>query len=131
VIDLSEASSTVAFTVLLPGSALPEGSRLVRCTIPGVDPPAGLHLVYVVDPGGVHSIEVSQGPLVAAEELTAWTDWRTVTRDGLELHVREDESESWHRAMTLIERHGTTAVVSSDLPLDTVIDIARSLGPIA
>lgn len=127
VIDLSEASSIVAFTILLPGSTLPEGSRLVRCTIPGENPPDGLHLVYVVDPGALHTIEVSQGPRVAAEEATAWPDWRTVTRDGVELQVREDESETWHRAMALIESRGTTAVVSSDLPLDTVMAIARSL----
>jgi hypothetical protein len=128
VIELSEASSIVAFTILVPGPELPEGWRLVRCTIPGEDPPDGIHLVYVVDPGGLHSIEVSQGPRVA-EELTAWTDWRTVTRDGVELHVREDESGTWHRAMALLEREGTAAVVSSDLPLDIVIAIARSLEP--
>jgi len=129
VIDLTEASSIVTFTILLPGSSLPEGSRLVRCSVPGEGPPDGLHLVYVVDPGALHTIEVSQGPRVATEELTAWTDWQTVSRDGVELQVREDKSETWYRAMALIERGGTTAVVSSDLPLENVIAIARSLEP--
>jgi hypothetical protein len=129
VVELSEASMLATFTILVPGSSLPEGSHLVRCTLPGEDPPDGLHLVYVVDPGAIHHIEISQGPRVAAEEPTAWTDWRTITRDGQELRVREDESESWYRAMVLLERAGTTAVVSSDLPLETVIAIARSLEP--
>ncbi len=128
VLDLADASSLMEFTVLVPG-ALPEGSRLVRCTVPGEGRPEGLHLVYVVDPGALHTIEVSQGPRVAAEERTAWTDWRTVARDGVELQVREDTSETWYRAMALLERHGTAAVVSSDLPLETVIAIARSLEP--
>lgn len=129
VIDLSAASSLVPFTVLFPGSSLPEGSRLVRCTIPGEDPPDGLHLLYVVDPGALHTIGISQGPRVAAEERTAWADWRTVTRDGAEIWVREDETDTWYRAMALLERGGTAVVASSDLPLETVIAIARSLEP--
>jgi hypothetical protein len=84
----------------------------------------------VVDPGALHSIEIFQGPRVAEEERRAWTDWRTLMRDGEELLVREDVGENWHRAMVLRERHGTTAVVSSDLPLETVIGLASSLEPI-
>jgi hypothetical protein len=129
VLDLDEASAAVSFRVLVP-RALPNGSRLVRCLVPGEGPPDGLHIVYVVDPGALHTIEISQGPRVAEEERTAWSDWRTVMRDGDELLVREDVGESWYRAMVLLERHETTTVVSSDLPLETVIDLARSLEPI-
>ncbi len=128
VLGLDEASTVVSFRVLVP-TALPDGARLVRCTVPSEGPPDGLHMVYVVDPGALHSIEVSQGPRVA-EERTAWTDWRSVPRDDDELRVREDVGESWYRAMVLLARHGTTAVVSSDLPLETVMGLARSLEPI-
>lgn len=126
VLDLDEAVAAVSFGILVP-SALPDGSRLVRCVAPGEGPPDGLHIAYVVDPGALHSIEISEGPRVAEEERRVWSDWRTVTRDGEELLVREDVGENWYRAMVLLERHGTTAVVSSDLPLETVIGLARSL----
>jgi outer membrane lipoprotein-sorting protein len=129
VLDLDEASAVVSFGVLVP-SALPDGCRLVRCVVPGEGPPDGVHFAYVVDPGALHNIEISEGPRVAEEERGAWSDWRTLTRDGDELLVREDVGESWYRAMVLLERHGTTAVVSSDLPLETVIGLARSLEPI-
>lgn len=127
-LELSEASSLVRFTILLP-RWLPTGARLVRCLVPGEEPPDGLHLGYVVDPGALHTIEISQGPRVTAEEPTAWPDWRTTTRDGVDLQVREDLSESWHRAMVVLERYGTGALVSSDLPLRSVIRIAFSLEP--
>lgn len=129
VLDLDEASAVVSFGVLVP-SALPDGCRLVRCVVPGEGPPDGLHMVYVVDPGALHSIEISEGPRVAEEERGAWSDWRTLTREGEELLVREDVGESWYRAMVLLDRHGTTAVVSSDLSLETVIGLAKSLEPI-
>jgi len=128
VLDLDEASAALSFTVLVPGE-LPEGSRLVRCVVPGECPP-GLHVVYVIGPGALHNIEISQGPRVAEEERMAWPDWRSLVCDGEELLVREDVGEAWYRAMALLERHGTTAVVSSDLPLETVIGLARSLEPI-
>jgi hypothetical protein len=130
VVELSEASTIVDFTILVPGAVMPKGSHLVRCTLPGEDPADGLHLLYVVDPGAVCHIEVSQGPRVAAEERSAWPDWQSVTRDGERLLTREDDGESWHRAMVLVERHGTVAVVTSDLPLETVIAIAGSLEPV-
>ena len=130
VVQLAEASSLVSFTILVPGDALPDGSHLVRCTMPGDDAADGVHLEYVVDPGAVHHFEVSQGPRVAAEEPTAWTDWRPLRRDGIDLMVREDQAASWHRAMALVERDGTAVVVSSDLPLETVIAIACSLEPV-
>ena len=130
VVELSEASTIVDFTILVPGPVMPEGSHLVRCTLPGEDPADGLHLLYIVDPGAVSHIEVSQGPRVAAEELSAWPDWQSVSRDGERLLTREDDGESWHRAMALVERHGTAAVVRSDLPLETVIAIAASLVPV-
>jgi len=127
-IELSEASSLLGFTILLP-AWLPEGTRLVRSLVPGGDPPDGLHLGYVVDPGALHTIEIAQGPRVIEEEPTAWSDWRTTTRNGVELRVREDRSESWHRAMVLVEREGTGAMVSSDLPLESVVRIGLSLEP--
>ena len=77
VLDLDEASAALSFTVLVPGE-LPEGSRLVRCVVPGEGPPDGLHIVYVIDPGALHNIEISQGPRVAEEERTAWPDWRSL-----------------------------------------------------
>jgi hypothetical protein len=129
VLDLDEASAALSFTVLVPGE-LPQGSRLVRCVVPDEGPPDGLHMVYLIDPGALHSIEISQGPRVREEERTAWPDWRSLVRDGEDLLVREDIGEAWYRAMALLERHGTTAVVSSDLPLETVIGLARSLEPI-
>jgi hypothetical protein len=129
VIDLDEASAAVRFTVLVPGE-LPVGSRLVRCVVPGDGPSDGLHMAYVIDPGALHSIEIWQGPSVAEEERTAWPDWRSLVRDGEELLVREHVGDAWYRAMVLLERNGTTAVVSSDLPLETVIGLARSLEPI-
>ena len=81
VVTLSEASSLVSFTILVPGDALPDGLHLVRCSLPGDDAAYGLHLAYVVDPGAVHHIEVSQGPEVAAEEPVAWSDWRALHRE--------------------------------------------------
>ena len=66
---------------------------------------------------------------MTAEEPIAWPDWRTTTQDGVDLQVREDLSESWHRAMVLLERHGTGALVSSNLPLESVVRIALSLEP--
>lgn len=127
-VELSEASSLMHFTILLP-RWLPDGARLVRSLVPGEEPTDGLHLGYVVDPGALHTIEISQGPRVTADEPTAWPDWRTTTRDGVDLQVREDLSESWHRAMVLLERRGTGALVSSDLPLESVVRIALSLEP--
>ena len=57
-IELTEAASLVRFTILLPGW-LPDGARLVRSLVPGEESADGLHLGYVVDPGALHTIEIS------------------------------------------------------------------------
>src|SRR5207253_3070053 len=83
-VSLEDVRSLLRFRLLLP-SALPEGARPARCTIPGKDPPDGLFLSYVIDPGARASVEIAQGPRVLEEEARAWPDWRPETADGVEL----------------------------------------------
>lgn len=125
-VSLEDVRPLLRFRVLLP-SALPEGARLARSAIPGEDPPDGLFLSYVIDPGARASVEIAQGPRVLEEEARAWPDWRPETVDEVELLVREDRSGAWHRAMALVRWDDTAGVVSSSLPLDDVMTIALSL----
>jgi len=128
-VSLEQAKDLVGFPILVP-SALPEGSRLVRCVLPAEDPADGVHLSYVVDPGARSFVEVSVGPRVLAEEPSAWPDWRVVREGGVDLRVREDRGESWYRATALVERDRIGMVVSSALSLDAVVAMALSLEPL-
>ena len=125
-VSLEDVRTLARFRILLPG-ALPEGARFVRCMIPGEDPPDGVFLSYVVDPGARASVEIAQGPRVLEEEPSAWPDWRPKPTDGVDMLVREDRGGAWHRAMALVRWDDTAAVVSSGLPLDDVMAIALSL----
>lgn len=122
--SLEEARGAVDFPVLLPAS-LPQGARLLRCLVDPTDPPRWVGLSWAIDPGHRFALHVRQGPALA-EEARQFRG-REIVRQETRILVEDlgDEHVRPHRA--LVARRGNWLEVDSDLPLDTVIEIAFSM----
>jgi hypothetical protein len=124
-LPLEEVRRAVGFPVLLP-RALPEGARLLRCLVDPEDPPEWVGLSWAIDPGFRFFLHLRQGPALA-REATRFRG-REVVRGGARLLVEPAGEESIRSHRVLVERRGTWVEVDADLPLDTVIQIALSVG---
>jgi hypothetical protein len=123
-LGLDEALASVGFPVRLP-SFIPEGARLIRCLVAPTDPPGWIGVSWTFDPGGRYRLWIRQGPDVA--EQTRHSGERIVMRDGLRFQVEEFRGPGHRTTNVTFERAGTSFEISSDLPLQMVLDVAISV----
>ncbi|CAN5246741.1 hypothetical protein BH20ACT24_BH20ACT24_04370 [soil metagenome] len=124
-VSLEEARATMPFPILLP-TVLPDGARLTRCLISPEIPPVWVGLSWVIDPGIRYFLHLRQGPDV--ESAPASPDWREVSQGEVTVRVREARGAGFRSVSAVIDRNGTLAQIDSDLPAETVIEVAVSLG---
>jgi len=119
------AVTLVGFPVRLPRS-LPDGARPTRCLVSPDDPPGWVGHSWTFDPGGRYRLSIRQGPDLA--ERAGLQNGRLVARDGVEFHVEEYRGEGFRTENVAFELEGTWFEISSDLPLETILDVALSIG---
>jgi hypothetical protein len=124
-VPCEEAPVIVGFPVRLP-RFLPDGARLTRCLVPPNDPPGWIGYTWTFDPGGRYRLSIRQGPDLA--ERAGQHSGRIITRDGVEFHVEEYQGSGFRTEDVAFELDGTWFEISSDLPLETILDIALSIG---
>lgn len=120
-----EALAVVGFPVRLPRS-LPKGARLTRCLVSPNDPPGWIGHSWTFDPGGRYRLSIRQGPDLA--ERAGQRGERIVTRAAVEFHVEEYRGSGFRTDNVAFELDGTWFEISSNLPLETILDIALSTG---
>jgi len=120
-----QAVALVGFPARLPRS-LPDGARPTRCLVSPDDPPGWIGHSWTFDPGGRYRLSIRQGPDHA--ERAGRLGGRLVSRGGIEFHVEEYRGEGFRSENVAFELHGTWFEISSDLPLETILDIALSIG---
>lgn len=121
--SLEEAREATPFRVVVP-EVLPEGARLLKCLVDPTEPPGWVGLSWAIDPGHRYTLRLRQGPAVArdAERFQG----QEVVEQGVRLLV--DEAATQRPLRTLFaETDAGWYEIDSDLPLDTVVAIARSL----
>ncbi len=124
-VSLEEARVSVPFPFLLP-AVLPEGARLTRCLIAPEVPPGWVGLSWVIDPGLRYFLHLRQGPDVASPAPSP--EWQEVSRSGVTVRVRETRKAGFRAVSAVVDRHGILAEIDSDLPVETVIEVAVSFG---
>jgi hypothetical protein len=123
-----EAFDLVGFAVRLPRS-LPDGARPTHCLVSANDPPGWIGHSWVIDPGGRYRLSIRQGPDLAEQ---AGRDDRTlITRDGVEFRVEEYRGEGFRTEIVACELDGAWFEISSNLPLQAILDVVLSIGPVA
>jgi hypothetical protein len=120
-----QAVALVGFPARLPRS-LPDGARPTRCLVSPDDPPGWIGHSWTFDPGGRYRLSIRQGPELA--ERAGGHGGRLVSRGGVEFHVEEYRGAGFRTENVAFELHGTWFEISSDLPLETILDIAVSIG---
>lgn len=124
-IPWEEAPAGVGFPVHLPRS-LPDGARPTRCFVSPNDSPGWIGHSWTFDPGGRYRLSIRQGPDLA--ERAERENGRMVARNGVEFHVEEYRGEGFRTEIVAFELDGTWFQISSDLPLETILDVALSIG---
>ena len=122
-VSLEEARRAVPFEVAMP-SMLPEGARLLKCFVDPADQPEWVGWSWAIDPGHRYTLHLRQGPAVTREVERFRGE--EISVQGLWLAVEEAESQRPVRRL-FTETHAGWCEIVSDLPLDTVVAIARSL----
>lgn len=124
-LSLEEAASRASFTVLVPARA-PARTQLHISYQAPQDLPRMVERVYLtyVFPSGAHSLVVVQASAAGAPR-EASADWASTSRAGQDLRHRDHGPQ---RDVEL-ERAGTRVRISSDLELETLIELALSLEP--
>lgn len=122
-VSLEEACRVAAFKVLLP-RLLPEGARLFKCLVDPSEAPQWVGLTWAIDPGCRYTLHLRQGPGLARE--AEHFRGKEVIEQGMRVLV--DAAES-HRALhrVLIEKDDCWIEIDSNLPVETLIEIANSL----
>lgn len=123
-LPIEKALAIVGFPVRVPRS-LPEGARLTRCLVAPNDPPGWIGLSWTFDPGGRYRLSIRQGPDVA--EQAHRSGGRIVTRDAIAFHVEEYRGLGFRTENVVVELEGAWFEISSDLPLEWILDIAMSI----
>lgn len=85
-----------------------------------------MRLSWAIDPGHRFALHVRQGPAVAREAAEA--RGREILREGVRILLEEEGDAPVRSRRALVERRGAWVEVDSELPLDTLIDIALSIG---
>jgi hypothetical protein len=124
-VPCEEAGAVVGFPVRLP-RFLPEGARLIRCLVSPNDPPGWIGHSWTIDPGGRYRLSIRQGPDLA--ERAGQHGGGIVTREGVAFQVEEYRGSGFRTENVAFELDGTWFEISSDLPLETILDIAMSIG---
>jgi hypothetical protein len=122
-VTIDEAARLAPFTVLLP-RRLPEGAMMHLLYNPGserVGAPVSVHVTYWFEGAG-HSLSIGQ---TREPQLPEEVGWETRRRDGTTFRVHDQ----YGQRHVVCERHGTHVMVTSDLDLETLIEIALSLEP--
>jgi hypothetical protein len=121
--SLEEARQAAPFRVVLP-EILPEGARLLKCLVDRTQPPGWVGLSWAIDPGHRYTLRLRQGPAVKrdAERFRG----EESVEQGVRLLV-EDAATQRHLHTLFAETGVGWYEIDSDLPLDTVMAIARSL----
>lgn len=123
-VALEEARRAASFPVVLP-RLLPEGARVIGCTVGPEDPPQWVGLRWAIDPGHVYTLALRQGPAVADEAERSRGE--EIVEEGVRLLLEEFGPEE-HRSRTLlVQIDAAWFEVHSDLPRDTIVAVARSL----
>jgi hypothetical protein len=125
-VSLGEAVESAGFPLALP-RLLPAGARLLRCVQIFADVGPSMVLEYLVDPGGIHSLTIQQGPGLA--ETVSEPGWRPLRHEGIPLRVRELGPGAVPPREVLAETAAGHALVRSDLPVEIVAAVAVSLEP--
>jgi hypothetical protein len=120
-----QAVALVGFPARLPRS-LPNGARPTRCLVSPDDPPGWIGHSWTFDPGGRYRLSIRQGPDLA--ERAGRQNGKLVSRGGVDFDVEEYRGEGFRTENVAFELHGTWFEISSDLPLETILDIALSIG---
>jgi hypothetical protein len=120
-----QAVALVGFPARLPRS-LPNGARPTRCLVSPDDPPGWIGHSWTFDPGVRYRLSIRQGPDLA--ERAGRQNGRLVSRGGVDFDVEEYRGEAFRTENVAFELDGTWFEISSDLPLETILDIALSIG---
>jgi hypothetical protein len=121
--SLEEARQAAPFRVVLP-EMLPEGARLLKCLVDPTEPSGWVGLSWAIDPGHRYTLRLRQGPAVsrAGERFRG----EEIVEQGVRLLI-DDAATQRHLRTLFAETEVGWYEIDSDLPLDTVIAIARSL----
>lgn len=131
-LSLKEAVERAKFTVLVPTKLgeFASGHKQVFFHPSQLhDPRAKLNLSYHnFGRGDLQVIQLDQ----AASADPEWEEleWQNITHQGRELRVSDPETERGYRLIAF-EQAGTHVLVSSPLPLATLLDFAVSLEPVS
>jgi hypothetical protein len=127
-LTIAEAARAVDFTVLAPAALPAATEHRVALVPPAAGPPARpaeVHVFYDFPP------RLDLVECAAAAALPDRHRWDRVERDGAVALVRERKARhpAGRRELKL-ERDGTLVRMSSDLPLDDLLEVAASLLPV-
>lgn len=120
-----DATAVVGFPVRLPRS-LPAGARPTRCVVSPNEPPGWIGHSWTFDPGGRYRLSIRQGPDLAEE--AGRQNGRLVVRDGVQFQIEEYRGEGFRTEIVAFELDGNWFEISSDLPVETILDVALSAG---
>jgi len=125
-LPLEEAAQRAQFLVHVPARAPEHTSLQVSFREGSVDPlvPEQVYLMYAF-PNGAHSLLLTQAAAGQPLGDRSGTEWTVLMREGLALRHRDHGA---HREIE-VEREGTRIRIASDLELDTLVELARSLEP--
>jgi hypothetical protein len=123
VMSLEEARRAAGFSIVIP-RVLPDGARLVRCVVDRAAPPEWVGLSWAIDPGHLYTLHLRQGPAVTSEAERFRGE--EIVEQGVRLVAEPTEPQRALRRM-FAETQTGWCEIDSDLPLDTVAAIARSL----
>ena len=124
-LPLARAIERASFELFLP-RRVPAGADLHVSYQAPSEAPGLTERVYLgyVFPGGAHSLVISQ-TRASDEQHEPVDEWTSETREGRALHYRDHGSQ---REVELVRSH-TRLRISSDLELETLIELALSLEP--
>lgn len=124
--SLEQAAQRAEFLVHVPARAPEHTSLQVSFQEGSVDPivPEQIYLMYAF-PNGAHSLLLTQAASGQPLGDRTGTEWTVLVHDGLALRHRDHGA---HREIE-VEREGTRVRIASDLELDTLVELARSLEP--
>jgi len=130
-VSLEEAVRRTPFTVWAP-SRVPEGFRLRVRLVPSFladDTPGSVQLVYSPD-DGAHHLSLNEVPAGTFGDADLYGDYEARWHEGLAYRVQQAGQEGlWSQTAVLAERDEVSIGLTSDLPVDTVLEIAASLVP--
>jgi hypothetical protein len=133
-ISLGEAIAKAPCRLFLPDRA-PAGSELSIMVVPDRSDPAkagGIGFAYSWT-GGTHRVQLLEAAH-RSPSLDELGEWQEITRAGQQMMTLDgpaDPSGAHLQRFVTLERDGTHIVISGNLSLDTLIEIAATLRPVS